>query len=115
MLNQRLKAVQDVRGKFIDAENAADHAATLVAQCVAQMLTSRAEANLPVGTGMAALTHVSEGAALMVQARAKLIEAHRIMVDIPSEIGLPARAAGDASDCPPLDPKRQSATLQSVA
>lgn len=115
MLNTKLKAVQDVRGKFIAAETAADQAATLAAQCMAQMLESRAEAGLPIGTGIVALAHMSEGTALMVQARAKLVQAHRVMAEMPGEMGIPERAAGDASDCPPLDPKRQSGSLKSVA
>lgn len=115
MLNQRLKAALAVRGSFVDAENAADIAATKAAACVAQMLASRAEAKLPVNTGIEALAHVSEGAALMVKARASFIEAHKLLADLPYEIGLPPRAAGDASDCPPLDPKGLGANDTSMA
>lgn len=102
MLNNRLQAAGSVAADFIRAENAADEAAQFAASCVATMLKVRAEAKLPVRTGLQALQLVSEAAADLVRARQRMVEAHAALVDVRDEIGLRNHFAyGDEGNCPP--------------
>jgi hypothetical protein len=100
MLKQRRRAVDLVTTDFLAAESAADGAAAAAAACVATMLRQRAEAGLPVGTGLAALQLVTEAAADLVRARQRLIEAHGVLLQVRTDIGV--HGYGDISECPKL-------------
>ena len=103
MLKARLQAADAVAIDFIKAEGAADRAALLTASCVATMLKVRAEANLPVDTGMLALQLVSDAAADLIRARQRMVEAHAALASVRDQIGLRAHVAyGDEGNCPPV-------------
>lgn len=99
MLKERRRAAQLVAADFLKAEASVDAAATSAAACVTTMLSQRAEAKLPVSTGIAALQLVSEAASEMIRARQRFIEAHALLLDARDDLGL--RAYGDESECPP--------------
>lgn len=115
MLKERRQANDMVTRDFLQAETAADLAATHAAQCMATMLQARAGARLPVGTGLAALRLVSEGANALIQARQSFVEAHRLLVEVRGDIGI--RAFGDEAQCPPtgLDEMPAAPPLKLVA
>ncbi|WP_267379331.1 MULTISPECIES: hypothetical protein [unclassified Sphingomonas] len=117
MLKERRQAADLVTADFLKAERAADEAATCAADCVATMLRQRADARLPVATGLDAIQLVSEATADLVRARHRLVEAHRALVTVRSDIGLGAfYAYGDESDCPPAQARSpQPVVLSAVA
>ncbi|MGH6616846.1 hypothetical protein [Sphingomonas sp.] len=114
MLKQRRQANEIVTRDFLQAEAAADHAATQAAQCMVTMLQARQNANLPFGTGLEAFRLVSEGASALVKARQSFVEAHRLLAEVRHEIGI--TGYGDISECPPTDnPKSMDEPLRLVA
>ncbi|TFI59814.1 hypothetical protein E2493_02980 [Sphingomonas parva] len=100
MLKNRLRAAELVAQDFLKLENAADEAATLAATCMTTMLQQRAEANLPVATGVEALQLIADAAQDLVKARQRIVEAHGALVSVRSGIGL--RAYRDESECPDM-------------
>ncbi len=111
MLNQRRQAADRVASEFLKAEAAVDQAAMLAASCVSTLLQQRIAANLPVGTGVAALQMVSQASMDIINARQRFVEAHRALVDVRSEIGLGQfYGYGDTAKCPPNE-----GTLRDVA
>jgi len=115
MLKERRDAAEAVRSTFLPAEQAQDEAAIRAARCLATALEARARANLPLGTGLAAIGHLSQGAALAVQARQSFIEAHRALAELPHEVGLGVVGWGDGQGCPPIDASSTLTTLKAVA
>ncbi len=102
MLKQRRDATDTVTTIFLKAEAAVDEAAMLTASCVSTLLQQRVAANLPVGTGAAALMMVSQASLDMINARQRFVEAHRALVAVRHEIGLGQfYGYGDTAPCPP--------------
>lgn len=102
MLKQRRDATDTVTTIFLKAEAAVDEAAMLAASCVSTLLQQRVAANLPVGTGTAALLMVSQASFDMINARQRFVEAHRALVEVRHEIGLGQfYGYGDTAPCPP--------------
>ncbi|KQN01292.1 MULTISPECIES: helix-turn-helix transcriptional regulator [Sphingomonas] len=102
MLRERRRAADRVANDFLEAEAAVDKAAMLTASCVATLMQQRVAANLPLGTGAAALQMVSQASFEMVAVRQRFIEAHRALVDVRTEIGLGQfYGYGDTAECPP--------------
>lgn len=100
MLKQRRKAAETVTAEFLKAEEAIDAAARHAASCMTTMLDQRAEANLPIGTGLQALQLISEASADLLRARQQFAQAHKALVEVRSQIGL-SFMYGDESECPP--------------
>lgn len=98
MLKERRLAVENVKAAFLPVERAAETTAALGARCVATMIEERAKANLPIATGASAMVLVTEALQLSLAARAKFIEAHQLLGDLPAEIGI--RSYG-GDECPP--------------
>jgi hypothetical protein len=115
MLKERREAAEAVRSTFLPAEHAQDEAAIRAARCLATALEARARANLPLATGLVAIEHLSQGAALAVQARQSFIEAHRALAALPNEVGLGVVGWGDGQGCPPIDEPSTFTTLKAVA
>jgi DNA-binding CsgD family transcriptional regulator len=102
MLKERRRATDMVTADFLKAEAAVDEAAQLAATCVSTLLQQRLAANLPVGTGSAALQMVAEASMDIIKARARFVEAHRALVEVRRDIGLGQfYGFGDVSECPP--------------
>ena len=102
MLRERRRAADRVANDFLEAEAAVDKAAMLTASCMATLMQQRVAANLPLGTGAAALQMVSQASFEMVAVRQRFIEAHRALVDVRTEIGLGQfYGYGDTAECPP--------------
>jgi DNA-binding CsgD family transcriptional regulator len=102
MLRERRKAADRVADDFLKAEAAVDTAAMLTASCMTTLLQQRLAANLPVGTGAAALQMVSQASFDIINARQRFVEAHRALVGVRAEIGLGQfYGYGDTAECPP--------------
>lgn len=114
MLKERLSAVAAVKAEFLSAELAQDEAAISAARCVATMLEVRRGTRLPLGTGLDAITQMSRAAALSIEARACIINAHPMLAELPRDLGVSAYGDGD---CPPVDRPvgLASVSLRSVA
>ncbi len=116
MLKQRRAAADAVKAAFLPAEQAQDAAALAAARCLAVALEARVSANLPLGTGLDAIAHLARGAALAVEARQSMIEAHRQLALLPAELGLAVVGWGETGDCPPLEVSGEAKPqLRSVA
>jgi hypothetical protein len=115
MLKERRAAAEAVRSSFLPAEQSQDRAAIQAARCLVTALEGRASANLPIGTALDAIAHLSRGTALAVEARQSFIEAHRMLAQVPGEIGLGAVGWGDGGGCPPIDKPSGASHLQVVA
>ena len=102
MLKERRTATDTVTLQFLKAEAAVDEAAMLAASCVATLLQQRAAANLPVGTGVAALQMISQASLDIITARQRFVEAHHALVQVRTDIGLGQfYGYGDTAECPP--------------
>jgi hypothetical protein len=115
MLKERRAAAEAVRSSFLPAEHSQDQAAIQAARCLVTALEGRANANLPLGTALGAIAHLSRGTALAVEARQSFIEAHRMLAEVPGEIGLGAVGWGDSGGCPPIEKPGAAGHLQAVA
>lgn len=113
MLKERRTAVENVKAAFLPAERAAETTAAMGARCVAIMIEERANANLPIATGAAAMGLVADALQLSLAARSKFVEAHLLLSRLPSEIGI---AAYGGDECPPNEAfKSIEPALRSVA
>ena len=111
MLRERRRAADKVTNDFLEAEAAVDKAAMLTASCMATLMQQRVAANLPFGTGAAALQMVSQASFEMVAVRQRFVEAHRALVDVRTEIGLGQfYGYGDTAECPPNEGALRLAT-----
>lgn len=99
MRAKRMKAVQTVTPLFQAAEVSIDRAATESAECIAAMLKSRTEGNLPIGTGAEMLRLMTEALAANMRARDLVIQAHQQTPEVIREMGL-TRMYGDEYPCP---------------
>jgi hypothetical protein len=118
MLKQRRDAAAAVKAAFLPAEQAQDAAALAAARCLAVALEARASSGVPLGTGLDAIADLARGAALAVEARQSMIEAHRKLAALPAEVGLAVVGWGETGDCPPIEempPQGNSRHLKSVA
>lgn len=114
MLKERRAAVAKVTADFLKAEQAIDEAARHAASCMSTMLVQRAEANLPLGTGLKAIELMNDVAALLVRARKLSVDVHVELAMIPEEIGI--RNFGHTSPCPPATAAHETVPhLQIVA
>ena len=102
MLKQRMAAVEAVKKEFLAAEAAQDDAAIRAVRTVAALLEARRDANVPLSTGLREIEAAARAAALSLQARQLMIEAHPGLASLPAQVGL-AFLYGDVDECPPVD------------
>ena len=116
MLKQRMAAAEAVKKEFLAAEAAQDDAAIRAVRTVAAMLEARRDANVPIGTGLREIEAAARAAALSLEARKVMIEAHPGMAALPAQVGL-GFMYGDVDECPGLTAPSGSARepLRAVA
>ena len=107
MLKQRIAAVEAVKREFLAAETAQDDAAIAAVRTVAALLEARRSANVPLATGLREVQAAARAAALSLEARQVMIEAHPGLASLPAQVGL-GFMYGDVDECPPIDANRQS-------
>lgn len=96
---QRLAAIDHVAATFLPAEIATDTAALEVSRSVTAIMEARQDANLPLATGLQALSRLAKASALIIEAREEIIRAHGLLDKVPAAIGVPVHAYG--KDVPP--------------
>lgn len=79
MLKERRAIVTGIHERLGPAETSLDEAIGAIASLAAHLPQARAAAGLALEVGHEALEAVSEAQALVVRARAKLIECHRVL------------------------------------
>lgn len=102
MLNQRLGAARSVTTALLETENQIDAALASSSRLTGEMLAGRASARLSALFGQEALEEVTAAQAELVQARRRIVEAHRKLSVVRHEMGLGAFAAGDDLPKPPM-------------
>ena len=102
MLKKRTQAFDTIPPVFRAAELSTDQAAADAATCIAEMLRTRIEANLPITIGTDMLDKLVAALNANVSARRLFIEAHALTPEIVKQLGL-ERMFGDGSPCPPTD------------
>lgn len=105
MLNKRVAAVEAVKKDFLAAEAAQDDAAICAVRAVATMLEARRDSNVPLTTGLKEIQAAARAAALSLEARQIMIEAHCGLASLPAQVGL-GFMYGDVDECPPTDSPR---------
>lgn len=102
MLNQRLGAARSVTTALLDTEDKIDAALAASSQLTVRMIAGRGSARLSALYGQDALEEVSAAQAELVQARRRIVEAHRKLSVVRDEIGLAHFAVGDEAPKPPM-------------
>jgi hypothetical protein len=92
-MKRRIVAHQ-VADQLFAAETAIDGALSAVATLTAMLPTARIEANLSAVVGQAVVDRTSETIAALADARRGIVEAHRELGGVQSQIGLGAIALG---------------------
>lgn len=101
MLKERRKAVEQVTEVLHAAEAAIDVALNKTAALAATIPVARVEANLSALYCQEALERVSETLAAIAQARRGIVETHKELTVVKSQMGLGAVAFGDGGVKPP--------------
>jgi hypothetical protein len=110
MLKKRKQAFETIQPLFRAAELSTDQAAADAAHCIAEMLKTRIETNLPIGVGTDMLDKLVEALNSNVAARRLFVEAHALTPEIIKQLGL-ERMFGDVYPCPPTDHARGNLTV----
>jgi hypothetical protein len=101
MLNQRLKAAQDVAKELFPAEEDLENALLRTSRIVIAVIEGRRVAKLPITTAQLGLERTTAAAAHLVAARAELGAAHAAFRETQIEIGLREVSFGQLWECPP--------------
>jgi hypothetical protein len=107
----RRTIVETVSAAFLPVEQSAQATIAHGAHCLSVLIEQRGKAMLPPHVGAEALSMIATATHLATEAHMNLAAAHRLLSDIPADMGLPM-AIGP--DCAP-NKAFESARLQSVA
>lgn len=108
MLRERKEDAAIIAETFRTAEQSVLTGAAAIAMCAAKMLELQARIKLPNSLGLDEVSKASRLSALMVEARAIVIELHPALADLATDDAV-AFLFGDNAECSPID--RPSATL----
>lgn len=106
MLNQRRDAARKVAENLFALESALDTALAQAGSLSAVLPAARAEAGVSALFGQEAMGSAAEALMLLVQARAKVLEAHNHLQETRCQLGLREYAVGDALQKPPSAQER---------
>lgn len=118
MLNQRLAAAQAVASHLFPTEQLIEDAIVKNARLAIAVVEGRQSAKLPISAGQNSLIALASVTAALLEARAKIADAHACLADDKQQMGLGARSMGDWGECPPaakLEETPQHAGLRVVA
>lgn len=94
MLNNRLAAARAVAPVLHQTETLLDNSLVQTSDLVTALIGARRQANLSTVIGQDVLDYVAQSLQLQVQAQAKMVEAHRLLDGVKTEIGLRTFAIG---------------------
>ena len=114
MLKQRRIAHDQVAAGLFEAEAAIDAALNKTAALAATMPSVRADAGLSALFGQDAVERISETIAALTKARRGIVETHKELAVVKSQIGLGAVAYGGGVDKPPQLASVEGASLRIV-
>jgi len=115
MLNERLSAARKVASSLFALEEALDVALAQAAGLAAALPTARAEARVSAVVVQEAIGSTAEALSLLVQARAKVIEAHHHLQDTRVQMGLREVSVGDILPKPKVTDAAENHVLRVVA
>lgn len=102
MLKERRMVAEQVAGALFDAEAAIDAAIAKTAHLTGVMPTLRKQAGASALIGQDAVERASQAIMALAEARRAIVETHRELSVVQTQIGLGAvRMAGDEGDKPP--------------
>jgi hypothetical protein len=118
MLKQRRMVAEQVAGALFEAEAAIDAALTKTAMLAGAMPALRRQAGASALIGQEALERATAAIAALAEARRAIVETHKELSVVQSQIGLGAvRLAGDEGDKPPpveREGERQTRQIRAV-
>lgn len=110
MLKERRMAAEMVAGALFEAEVAIDAALCKTAHLTGVMPSLRRQAGASALIGQDALERASEAVSALAEARRAIVEAHKELSLVQTQVGLGAVALGEGGDKPPpsamLNPRR---------
>lgn len=106
MLKSRRDAAQRVATKLFATEAAIDQALISAAALNAAMPAARVDARLSAVVGQDALDRAAEAYACLMEARRKIVAAHKELDETKTQIGLRTISFGDVLDKPAISKTR---------
>lgn len=100
MLNTRLTAARRIADALIPSEADIDSAIASTSRLMGAIAEGRSATNLPVTLGQDSLAALSMTMTALVEARARIGEAHAALAKDRIHAGLAAYGMGDVSECP---------------
>lgn len=115
MLKERRLAAEQVAGALFEAESAIDAAVAKTAQLTGLMPTMRRSAGASALIGQDALERASQALAALAEARRAIVETHKELSVVQTQIGLGAvRMGGDVGDKPPVGAATERVRLRNL-
>lgn len=115
MRANRFEVMKDVVRDLYRAEIAIDEALSALATLSATLPQARLRARVAATMGQAAIDEVLAACSLVGQARGKLVETHRHLDEVRSDLGLPVVAAGGGYEKPLSDNVFTAVTSEDIA
>ncbi|MBW8813770.1 MAG: hypothetical protein JF588_10125 [Caulobacterales bacterium] len=103
MLKERRMVAEQVAGALFEAETAIDLALAKTAHLTGVMPSLRRQAGASALIGQDAVEHASQAIMALAEARRAIVETHKELSVVQTQIGLGAvRMTGDTGDKPPM-------------
>jgi hypothetical protein len=115
MLNERRTAARKIAADLFALEDALDIALARAGGLASTLPIARAEARVSAVVGQEAMGSTAEALALLVQARAKVIEAHHHLQETRVQMGLREVSVGDLLPKPSATTADETPPLRIVA
>ena len=94
MLDKRLSAARRVAPELYCTEHSLDDSVSCTSSLMTVLIGARRDAGISSVVGQGVLDCVAESLRLQVQAQAKMVEAHHLLQDVKTHIGLRTFAIG---------------------
>lgn len=109
-----IEAAWAVREQFLPAETTVDLAAARTARLLATLLERRAATAVPIGAGASLIRKLSRSLSAQIDAREEFLMAHKLVAQLPDELGLDPAMYGDVVECPPDERRRANGAGETV-
>ena len=99
MRNEKMVMIRQVRDDLLPAETSFDEALGGVGKLLQTICATRLDGGLPMYVGQEAIGHITTAAAMLGEARGRIVSAHQCLAKDRSVL-VPEVAWGDGTDCP---------------
>lgn len=99
MRNEKMAMIRQVRDDLLPAEVSFDETLGGMGKLLQTICTTRLNGDLPMYVGQEAIGHITAAAAMLGEARGRIVSAHQCFAKDRS-ILVPEVAWGDGTDCP---------------